>query len=175
LQIFPQDQHERLLIARLQELGVSVERQTELISYRDMGPLIVAHLRAPGGQEESCEAAYIAGSDGVHSIVRETMGTGYSGGTYRHLFYVADVEAFGPPPPPPSRPFPGRPRSPPPARSITPRNDYDKRIINPLTQCKLLKSPNYCLVCRIMFRRIALTPQRQGIAISGSARVVPAL
>ena len=96
LQIFPQDQHERLLVARLQELGASVERQTELLSYSDMGPLIVAHLRTPGGQEESCEAAYIAGCDGVHSIVRETMGTRYPGGTYRHLFYVADVEASGP-------------------------------------------------------------------------------
>src|SRR6266436_4187415 len=96
LQIFPQDQHERLLIARLQELGISVERQTELLSYRDMGPLIAARLRGPGGQEESCEAAYIAGCDGAHSIVREMMGTGYPGGTYRHLFYVADVEASGP-------------------------------------------------------------------------------
>src|SRR2546421_3656606 len=61
-----------------------------------MGPLIAARLRGPGGQEESCEAAYIAGCDGVHSLVRETMGTGYPGGTYRHLFYVADVEASGP-------------------------------------------------------------------------------
>ena len=45
LQIFPQDQHERLLTARLQGLGVSVERQTELLSYRDMGPLMAARLR----------------------------------------------------------------------------------------------------------------------------------
>jgi 2-polyprenyl-6-methoxyphenol hydroxylase-like FAD-dependent oxidoreductase len=79
LQIFPQDQHERLLIARLEELGISVERQTELLSYRDMGPLIVARLRGPGGQEESCEAAYIAGCDGAHSIVRENDGYGVSG------------------------------------------------------------------------------------------------
>src|SRR5215510_7385146 len=33
LEIFPQDEHERLLIARLEALGVSVERQTELIGY----------------------------------------------------------------------------------------------------------------------------------------------
>ena len=96
LQIFPQDQHERLLIARLEELGISVERQTELLSYRDMGPLIVARLRGPCGQEDSCEAAYIAGCDGAHSIVREMMSTEYPGGMYRHLFYVADVEASGP-------------------------------------------------------------------------------
>jgi FAD binding domain len=73
----------------------SVERQTELIGYRDESSRVVAHLWRPNG-EETCEAVYIAGCDGVHSIVRETMGTGYPGGTYRDLFYVADVEASGP-------------------------------------------------------------------------------
>jgi hypothetical protein len=43
-----------------------------------------------------CEASYIAGCDGARSIVRETIGTGYPGGTYRQVFYVADVEAAGP-------------------------------------------------------------------------------
>src|ERR1700738_3821098 len=37
LLIFPQDEHERLLIDRLEALGVSVERRTELLSYED-GP-----------------------------------------------------------------------------------------------------------------------------------------
>ncbi|HKA43378.1 MAG TPA: FAD-dependent monooxygenase [Burkholderiales bacterium] len=96
LHIFPQDEHERLLIARLEELGVTVERRTELLGYRDGGDGVIARLRGPAGQEESCEAAYIAGCDGVRSSVRETMCTGFRGGTYRHLFYVADAEASGP-------------------------------------------------------------------------------
>ena len=96
LQIFPQDEHERLLIATLEKLGVSVERRTELLGYRDEGSRVVARLRRPDGREETCETAYIAGCDGAHSIVRETMGTGYPGGTYEHLFYVADVQASGP-------------------------------------------------------------------------------
>src|ERR1700675_4405457 len=33
LHIFPQDQHERLLIARLETLGVAVERRTELLRF----------------------------------------------------------------------------------------------------------------------------------------------
>src|ERR1700757_4885439 len=37
LHIFPQDQHERLLIERLERLGVSVERRTELVSFSDDG------------------------------------------------------------------------------------------------------------------------------------------
>ncbi len=96
LQIFSQDEHERLLIDNLESLGVSIERQTELLNFREDGDRIVARLRRPDGQDEACEANYIAGCDGVHSIVRETMGTGFPGGTYRHLFYVADVQARGP-------------------------------------------------------------------------------
>jgi 2-polyprenyl-6-methoxyphenol hydroxylase-like FAD-dependent oxidoreductase len=95
LQIFPQDEHERLLISKLEKFGVSVERQTELLGYRDEDSHIVGRLRRHGAQEEICEAGFIAGCDGVHSVVRETMGTGFPGGTYRHLFYVADVHASG--------------------------------------------------------------------------------
>jgi 2-polyprenyl-6-methoxyphenol hydroxylase-like FAD-dependent oxidoreductase len=94
--IFPQDEHERLLIASLEGLGVSVERNTELLRYSDEGGQVVAQLRGADGHEERCEATYIAGCDGAPSIVRETMGTGFPGGTYHHLFYVADVEASGP-------------------------------------------------------------------------------
>jgi len=96
LQIFPQDEHERLLIATLEGLNASVERNTELLRYSDEGGRVIAQLRGPDGREERCETAYIAGCDGASSIVRETMGTGFPGGTYRHLFYVADVEASGP-------------------------------------------------------------------------------
>src|SRR6266702_7119557 len=45
LQIFPQDQHERLLIERLVVLGVSVERRTELVGFTDAGERVTARLR----------------------------------------------------------------------------------------------------------------------------------
>jgi 2-polyprenyl-6-methoxyphenol hydroxylase-like FAD-dependent oxidoreductase len=96
LHIFPQDQHEQLLIERLEALGGRVERQTELIGFIDAKDRVIARLRGPNGQEIDCEATYIAGCDGARSIVRETIGTGFPGGTYRQLFYVADVEAAGP-------------------------------------------------------------------------------
>lgn len=96
LQIFPQDEHERLLVERLGQLGVSVERRTELSGFTDNGDHIVARLRGEHG-EETAEFSYIAGCDGAHSIVRETIAAGFAGGTYRELFYVADVEASGEP------------------------------------------------------------------------------
>jgi 2-polyprenyl-6-methoxyphenol hydroxylase-like FAD-dependent oxidoreductase len=96
LQIFPQDQHERLLIDRLEALGVAVERRAELLRFTDEGGQIAACLRRPDGREEECKARFIAGCDGAHSLVRETLGMGFPGGTYRQLFYVADVDATGP-------------------------------------------------------------------------------
>jgi 2-polyprenyl-6-methoxyphenol hydroxylase-like FAD-dependent oxidoreductase len=97
LEIFPQDQHERLLIERLNAFGVSVERQTELVSLADGEDRITARLRRGDGSEEDCEASYLAGCDGARSTVREALGTGFPGGTYRQLFYVADVDAAGAP------------------------------------------------------------------------------
>jgi hypothetical protein len=41
------------------------------------------------------DSAYIAGCDGAYSTVREALGIGFPGGTYHHLFYVADVDARG--------------------------------------------------------------------------------
>ena len=96
IRIFPQDQHERLLVARLETEGVSVDRQTEVVGYVDHGDRVSASLRHSERGEETCEAAYIAGCDGAHSVVRETIHAGFPGGTYQHLFYVADVEASGP-------------------------------------------------------------------------------
>jgi 2-polyprenyl-6-methoxyphenol hydroxylase-like FAD-dependent oxidoreductase len=93
--IFPQDEHERLLIDRLAAAGVQVERETELLGLEEAADHLVARLKRPDGTEETCRAAYLAGSDGAHSTVREALGIGFAGGTYRHLFYVADVEASG--------------------------------------------------------------------------------
>jgi 2-polyprenyl-6-methoxyphenol hydroxylase-like FAD-dependent oxidoreductase len=94
--VFPQDEHERLLIERLTEAGVAVERRTELRGFEDGAGRVLARLARPDGTEEACEVAYIAGCDGAHSTVRETLGIGFPGGVYEHLFYVADVEASGP-------------------------------------------------------------------------------
>jgi 2-polyprenyl-6-methoxyphenol hydroxylase-like FAD-dependent oxidoreductase len=93
--IFPQDEHERLLIERLAELGVAVERRTEFSGFKEANGRVLARLRRPDGASETCETVYIAGCDGTHSTVRETLKISFAGGTYAHRFYVADVEARG--------------------------------------------------------------------------------
>lgn len=94
--IFPQDEHETLLINRLREAGVEIERLAELVAFEDLGGEVRATVRQ-GGAADTKSYAYVAGCDGARSRVREVLGAGFPGGTYDHLFYVADVEAAGPP------------------------------------------------------------------------------
>ena len=94
--VFPQDAHERLLIAQLAALGVKVERQTELLRFQQNEQGVQAALKLPDGSEEVFSADYLAGCDGASSSVRQALGIGFPGGTYSGLFYVADVEATGP-------------------------------------------------------------------------------
>jgi 2-polyprenyl-6-methoxyphenol hydroxylase-like FAD-dependent oxidoreductase len=91
-----QDEHERLLITQLAALGVDIERQTELTGLTQETNAVRAELRHANGAVESYRCDYIAGCDGVHSTVRASLGVDFGGGTYDHLFYVADVIARGP-------------------------------------------------------------------------------
>jgi 2-polyprenyl-6-methoxyphenol hydroxylase-like FAD-dependent oxidoreductase len=94
--MFPQDEHERLLIGHLQRLGVTIERPTELTRFEDRGDRIVASLERGDGGTETCEAVYLAGCDGARSVVRDVLKVGFPGGTYAHMFYVADAVGTGP-------------------------------------------------------------------------------
>jgi 2-polyprenyl-6-methoxyphenol hydroxylase-like FAD-dependent oxidoreductase len=93
--IYPQDEHERFLIDCLAELGVTVERCTELVGFQHADLSVRTQILKPDGTKEFCRVGYVAGCDGAHSTVRERLGIGFPGGTYEHLFYVADVEADG--------------------------------------------------------------------------------
>ena len=93
--IYPQDQHERLLIEELRAAGVRVERPTGLAGFEETDEGVIARLETREGPQ-ACEASWLCGCDGAHSTVREKLGLGFPGGTYTHLFYVADVDASGP-------------------------------------------------------------------------------
>ena len=97
LLIYPQDEHERLLIEKLRTRGVSVERRTELVRFdQPASGRVRTTLKLPDGLEEQYDASYLAGCDGAHSVVRESLGIEFPGGTYERMFYVADAEANGP-------------------------------------------------------------------------------
>lgn len=94
--MFPQDQHERLLIEHLRRAGVEVERRTEFLWFKDSGDRVVARTEREDGVTVDCEAAFIAGCDGARSKVREVLHIGFPGCTYDRVFYVADVGLHGP-------------------------------------------------------------------------------
>src|SRR2546428_689198 len=58
--IFPQDEHERVLVAQLAARGVEVERGTTLIDFEDLSDHVSARLRRADGPEEGCAAACVA-------------------------------------------------------------------------------------------------------------------
>lgn len=93
--VYPQDLHEQLLLRHLEQAGVRVQRPVELVAFEDREDYVVARLRDPDGGLHECEARFLAGCDGASSTVRQQLGAGFPGGTYAHVFYVADVQAAG--------------------------------------------------------------------------------
>lgn len=67
LLIFPQDEHERLLLGRLKYAGIHVERNTEFVAFEQSEDGVRATLRTAGASPETCTARYLAGCDGAHS------------------------------------------------------------------------------------------------------------
>lgn len=90
--VYPQDEHERLLIRRLEDLGVHVERGRELISITQNANGVIAQVDNGTGSPERIETKFLAGCDGASSRTRELLDIEFPGGTYEGLFYVADVE-----------------------------------------------------------------------------------
>ena len=88
---YPQDDHERFLIAKLEDAGLEVEWGAKLTGFREVENGVRATIEHEDGRVEQAESTYICGCDGARSCVRETLGLGFPGGTYEQLFYVADV------------------------------------------------------------------------------------
>jgi 2-polyprenyl-6-methoxyphenol hydroxylase-like FAD-dependent oxidoreductase len=88
---YPQDDHERFLIAKLEDAGLEVEWGAKLTGFREAENGVRATIEHEDGRVEQAKSTYICGCDGARSCVRETLGLGFPGGTYEQLFYVADV------------------------------------------------------------------------------------
>ncbi len=88
---YPQDDHERFLVGKLEAVGGGVEWRSRLTGFTQNEDGVCATI-ARDGQTEKIEASYVCGCDGARSVVRETLGIGFPGGTYEQIFFVADVK-----------------------------------------------------------------------------------
>ena len=91
---FPQDDHERYLVAQLAARGISVHWNTQLIALVQDEHCASATVQTAAG-EAVIEAAYVCGCDGAHSTVRQALNIEFPGDTYAQVFYVADVQLAG--------------------------------------------------------------------------------
>jgi 2-polyprenyl-6-methoxyphenol hydroxylase-like FAD-dependent oxidoreductase len=87
----PQDQTERLLRARITELGGVVENRTELISLTAGHETVTAVVRGPGDEVRPVTAGYVVGCDGAHSRVRRELDLTFRGHPYPQDWLLADV------------------------------------------------------------------------------------
>ncbi|MCZ4123822.1 FAD-dependent oxidoreductase [Streptomyces sp. H39-S7] len=83
----PQYDTEAVLLARLRELGGDVHRPYEVVKAEQDDDGVTLTM-ATG---ETLRAEYAVGADGMHSIVREAAGIGFSGSAYEQSFVLADV------------------------------------------------------------------------------------
>ena len=84
---------EAVLTCALGVRGIPIERGTELITLRDLGPVdgVSVRLRSPSGTERA-RCRFLVGCDGADSTVRELAGIGWNGRPYRQEIVVADLE-----------------------------------------------------------------------------------
>jgi len=87
----PQDQTERLLRARIAELGGVVENGTELTGLTVGGDFVTATVHGRGAAAETITAGYVVGCDGAHSQVRRELGLAFDGHPYPLDWLLADV------------------------------------------------------------------------------------
>jgi len=89
--MIPQCDTERLMALHLNSLGVTVEREVEMMSFRDSADGVHSTLRHADGREETVESSWLIGSDGAHSTVRHQLGMEFLGDTLQSDWILADV------------------------------------------------------------------------------------
>jgi 2-polyprenyl-6-methoxyphenol hydroxylase-like FAD-dependent oxidoreductase len=91
LLMLPQDRTEVVLAAALSRAGGSVRWGSAVEALRQSADHVDATVVSSEGRQ-TIRARFVVGADGMHSVVRESAGIGFSGHSYEHSFVLADVD-----------------------------------------------------------------------------------
>ncbi|MEV0298989.1 FAD-dependent monooxygenase [Nocardia sp. NPDC050710] len=92
----PQDTTEAVLLARLRKAGGDVHRPYRVTRIADENNSVTVEYLDGADNAGTIRAEYVIGADGMHSIVREQAGIGFTGETYPESFILADVRMTWP-------------------------------------------------------------------------------
>jgi 2-polyprenyl-6-methoxyphenol hydroxylase-like FAD-dependent oxidoreductase len=76
-------------------MNVRVERQSELIDFKETADGVSYQLKHADGSEETGEASWLIGADGAHSIVRHKLNKEFHGSTLLSDWMLADLHLTG--------------------------------------------------------------------------------
>ena len=76
-------------LGRLEATGI-VTKRPDPGKYVEPGQPVLSVVSSEGSQ--TINARYVVGADGMHSVVRQTVGIGFTGASYEESFVLADVE-----------------------------------------------------------------------------------
>ncbi len=96
--LLAQSETERILREHLEDVGILIERETELIAFSQRegsNAGVQATLRKPDGSVEEIEAAYLIDAEGAHSTVRHSMDLSFEGNSLPNTYALADLYIDG--------------------------------------------------------------------------------
>jgi 2-polyprenyl-6-methoxyphenol hydroxylase-like FAD-dependent oxidoreductase len=89
--ILEQSETERIIYKHLKGLGLEIERESELLNFKQDEESVIATICHPGGYQEILRTTWLVGCDGAHSTVRHLLGLPFDGAPYEEEFVLADL------------------------------------------------------------------------------------
>ena len=93
--LLEQSKTEQILTDFLNNMGYSIERETELDRFSQDDHGVTSILKKPGRNEEAFSTKYLIAADGARSTIRKQLGIPFVGKTYPISLFVSDCKAGG--------------------------------------------------------------------------------
>ena len=91
IELYQQSKNEKLLLGFLTHHACPVYWESTLLSLKQTAAHAEIQLQNEG-RSTNITADWVIGADGAHSAVRKQLNIPFTGDTYNHVFYLADIE-----------------------------------------------------------------------------------